>query len=73
MTKKWLIHVDRTACIGAGACAAATEHFALDGEYRSYALNESVAPSEEILRAAHACPADAISVRDAETGESVYP
>jgi ferredoxin len=73
MSKKWLLRVDRHTCVGAGACAAASDAFALDDDYRSSPVAERVDPDPKVLAAARACPVDAISITDAETGASVYP
>lgn len=73
MSQKWLVRVDRNVCIGAGACAAASEQFALDADFRSSAVKDIIDPDAEVLSAARACPVDAISITVAESGESVYP
>lgn len=73
MTQRWQVRVDRNACIGAGACAAASAQFALDQAFRSSVVHDTLDPDPRVLEAARACPVDAISITVVETGESVYP
>lgn len=73
MNKRWKLRVNRRACIGAGACAAASGRFELDDDYRSYAVEEVISPQDEVMAAARGCPVDAISITDADTGEAIYP
>ena len=68
MTLKALI--DETACSGHGDCVAvAPGVFAL--EDTAVVIGEG--SDELILAAAESCPALAITVIDADTGETVYP
>lgn len=62
-------------CIGARLCgAAAPDHYAFDEEE---AVSKATAsPSEEteaVLDGAENCPVEAIVVRDADTGEQIFP
>ncbi len=62
--------IDELACSGHGDCAAiAPGVFAVE----ETALVIGDGPDELILEAAGACPALAITVTDAETGEVVFP
>jgi len=62
--------VDESFCLGYGDCAAvAPEVFEVD----EIAAVVGDGTAEEILEAAKACPADAISVLDAATGTQLYP
>lgn len=62
--------VDEFACAAHGDCAlAAPGVFTID----DIAIVTGEGTDEEILAAARACPAGAITVIDEETGEQVYP
>jgi ferredoxin len=62
--------VDRSACSAHGDCAAIAPHvFAVE----ETAVVVGNGTDDEILAAAEACPALAITVTDAETGEVVFP
>lgn len=66
---RWLVRVDEDACLGSGGCTAmASRHFRLDGGVAVPAA-ETVEADRDVLAAAHACPAEAITVIDAATGE----
>jgi ferredoxin len=68
----WKVTVDRDACLGSGICAGtAPEHFRLEDE-RSRPINEFVDPDEDVRDAAEMCPAEAITVYDAD-GTVVAP
>ena len=63
-------HIDGGACAAHGDCeAVAPEVFRID----DIATVIGTGPDDLILRAAESCPAAAISVVDAETGDTVYP
>lgn len=68
---EWSVTVDSGRCIGAGLCAAnAPGRFRVtDG--RSEPVAGRVPAADEVLEAAELCPMEAISVRDADTGEPV--
>jgi ferredoxin len=62
--------VDETACSAHGDCEHMAPHvFRVD----DVAVVIGTGTREEILAAAEACPASAISVVDNDTGEQVYP
>jgi ferredoxin len=64
------ITIDEAACSAHGDCAAiAPDAFAV-GEVATVVGD---APDELLLEAAEACPALAIIVTDADTGEAVFP
>jgi ferredoxin len=64
------VMIDEAACAAHGDCVdVAPEVFALDDVARVVGTG----PDELLLAAAEACPSAAIVVRDAETGEHVYP
>jgi ferredoxin len=61
-------------CIGSGMCVALSPtHFALGNNGKSHPLTALTEPLEVILDAAGSCPMEAISVRNAETGEQLAP
>jgi ferredoxin len=62
--------VDEAACSAHGDCEHVAPHvFRVD----DFAVVIGAGTREEILAAAEACPACAISVVDGDTGEHVYP
>lgn len=62
--------IDESACLAHGDCEAlAPDVFRVD----DVATVIGTAPREQLLAAAEACPAGAISVIDEETGEQLYP
>jgi ferredoxin len=73
MTKRWLVRVDQKTCIGAGACVASSERFVLDSAFRSRPLEQLIDAEDEVMAAANACPVEAITITDSETGEVLYP
>jgi ferredoxin len=67
---RYIPKVDEYACAGHGDCAAiAPGVFAVD----EIATVIGHGPAKDILEAAQMCPAAAITVVDADTGEQVYP
>jgi ferredoxin/predicted CopG family antitoxin len=78
--RRLVISVEQDLCMGAESCVSlAPEVFALD---RSRLNNSPLGmrdvmdrevPSEKILSAAETCPYKAIIVKDAETGEQLFP
>jgi ferredoxin len=64
------IEIDESACSAHGDCVAiAPQIFALEDT----AVVIGNGPDDLALAAAEACPALAISVIDAQTGETVFP
>jgi ferredoxin len=65
------VHIDETACLAYGDCAElAPEAFEVD----DVAHLVGSAPFRKLVDAARACPSEAITLIDAETGEPVvYP
>ncbi len=62
--------IDESACSAHGDCAhVAPSIFRVD----DFAVVIGEGPPEQILAAAEACPAAAISVIDSDTGAQVYP
>jgi ferredoxin len=64
------VMIDEAACAAHGDCVdVAPEVFALD----DVAKVVGTGPDDLLLAAAEACPSAAIVIRDAETGDHVYP
>ena len=69
---RWVVAVDKAACIGSAICVGiAPGRFALDERQRSGPLVAEIVPDEAVRDAAASCPAEAISLVDADTGEPV--
>ncbi|MGP4087119.1 MULTISPECIES: ferredoxin [unclassified Streptomyces] len=70
---QWLLEVDRYACAGSGLClATAHGRLRLDAG-RARAVAELTDPDARVIDAAEICPMEAITVRDARTGEIIAP
>jgi ferredoxin len=68
------IEVDRELCYGFGDCVdSAPGVFELDDDEKSVVADPNAQPKEDIVMAAQDCPVDAIIIKDAETGEQIYP
>ena len=64
------IRIDDGACLAHGDCAVvAPDVFVVEDVARVV----GTAPDDVLIAAAQACPAVAIVLSDAETGEQVYP
>jgi ferredoxin len=64
------VHIDRQACLAYGDCAElAPEAFEVD----DVAHLIGSAPLSKLVDAARACPSEAITLVDAETGEQLAP
>jgi ferredoxin len=67
---KAAVRIDDAACCGHGDCAlVAPQVFEVDDVARVI----GDAPLETLVEAAEACPAGAIEVVDADSGEQIYP
>lgn len=78
--KRLIVYIDQSLCMGAESCVAlAPEVFTLDTSRINNAplamrdVMDREVPSERIIAAAKTCPYKAITVRDAETGELIFP
>lgn len=72
--KKYRIEIDRERCLGDKQCwDKAPETFLIDDEDKCRVLDPDGNWPEYVLAAAKNCPADAIRLYDAETGELVWP
>jgi ferredoxin len=83
--RRLILSVEQGKCMGAESCVElASEIFALDYSNLGFGRSEA-APlgmkdvmdreihSEKILTAVESCPYKAITVKDAETGEQIFP
>jgi ferredoxin len=67
---KLRVHIDETACLAYGDCTElAPEAFEVDG----VAHLVGSAPQHLLVDAARACPSEAITLIDADTGEQIAP
>ena len=74
MTDRWHIEVDRSLCIGSAQCLHhAPDHFRLDTARQSHPEHADTDAAEPLLTAAETCPAEAISLTLAGSGEPVFP
>lgn len=74
MARKVRISVDHDLCVGNAMCETiAPKVFILNDNRQSEAVNPAGDTIEKILEAAENCPVSAITVRDAETGEQLFP
>ncbi|MFE0137555.1 ferredoxin [Streptomyces sp. NPDC059037] len=71
--RTWRIEVDRRLCAGTGLClGTASGHMSLD-RGRARPVEALVAPDQSVADAAATCPMEAITLRDAATGEILAP
>jgi ferredoxin len=74
MGNGWKVEVDRSVCIGSGMCiGAAPQDFKLDTARQAHPCHELMDPSDDVMEAAENCPAEAISITDAVSGEVLFP
>ena len=73
MSDKLEVEVGPT-CISSGYCRnALPEVFGALPDRKSYVISNPVTDSPALREAFDGCPVEAISARDAETGEDVFP
>ena len=71
---KYKIKIRRDLCLGDKQCwDKAPETFLIDEDDKSLVVDPGGNWPEYIFAAARNCPADAITLFDAETGEQVWP
>lgn len=69
---RWKVSVDKGACIGSAVCVGiAPGRFALDERQRSGPVEAEIDADEVVRDAAATCPAEAITLLDADSGEPV--
>jgi ferredoxin len=70
---QWRIEVNRLTCAGTGLClGTAHGRMRLDAG-RARPVDELITPDDGVMDAAETCPMEAITVRDATTGEVLAP
>jgi ferredoxin len=73
-TEGLLIEIDRELCYGFGDCVSAQpDVFQLDDDEKAYVVDPDAAGRDDLVEAASNCPVNAITIRDAATGEELYP
>ena len=71
---KYKVEIDRDTCTGCELCnSEAPDTFEMDDESIAIVANPEGDSPETILSAAQSCPAEAIILHDAGTGEKVWP
>lgn len=72
---KYIIEYHRDLCIGANTCTLAANTFAMDDENKAVLIEnpQDEDDDEIILAAAQSCPVFAIIIKDAATGEQIFP
>ena len=71
---KLKIVVNEEECIGDGLCAQeAPGTFEMNDDDKAIVLEAPTDDEETIIEAASACPVDAITIVDEETGKQLYP
>ena len=71
---KYRIDIDREACNGDRLCGEeAPNTFGLDKEGKAVVVDPQGDPPEYIRAAAKSCPLEGITLRDAVTGQQVWP
>ncbi|MEU9338703.1 ferredoxin [Streptomyces sp. NPDC048290] len=74
MGDRWQIEVDRALCIGSANCVHhAPDAFRLDTARQSHPVDPETDAHERVLTAAELCPAEAITLALAGSGEVVFP
>ena len=74
MARNLLVRVDHNVCVGNAMCETFAPHvFRLNDNRQSEAVDPAGDSEEKILEAAANCPVSAITVKDAETGEQLFP
>ena len=62
------------ACVGTGTCRRLLPAvFGADAQLRSVVLTNPVPEDDALWAALESCPVEAISARDAATGEQLFP
>jgi ferredoxin len=73
-TRRLEITVDPHRCVGSMMCVmVAAKTFALDEGGQAEVIDAAGDPADDVVNAAVQCPMIAISVRDADTGEVLFP
>ena len=74
MSRSLEVQVDAPTCISSGYCRNfAPDVFEARPDKKSTVKQSPVPESPELREAWESCPTEAISVRDADTGEEIFP
>ena len=69
-----MIEIDRELCYGFGDCvSSAPGVFELDEDEKAVVIDPNGGAREDLEDAASNCPVMAITIREASTGEQVFP
>jgi ferredoxin len=69
-----VIEIDRELCYGFGDCVSTVPNvFELDDEEKAVVIDPNGASRDDLVDAAANCPVTAITIREASTGEQVFP
>lgn len=68
------LHVDGATCISSGYCRRALpDVFGADDKRKAVVLKSPVDDATEVWDAMESCPVEAISAKNPETGDTVFP
>ncbi|WP_031042459.1 ferredoxin [Streptomyces sp. NRRL F-5650] len=70
---RWRLAVDVRSCIGSGACAGSSAHFRMTRDGHAEPREDVIAADDTARDAAECCPAEAITITCASTGELIAP
>lgn len=69
----WRIEVDRDRCIGSGVCFGSAPRVFVLRDGVAEPISPDVGAEPTVLQVAENCPVEAITVTDAESGETLAP
>ena len=74
MPRRLTISVDHNLCVGNSMCeVSAPKVFYMNDDRQSEVADPNADTEENIMEAAESCPVSAITVVDADTGETLFP
>jgi ferredoxin len=69
-----VIEIDRELCYGFGDCVSTAPNvFELDDDEKAVVIDPNGASRDDLVDAAANCPVTAITIREASTGEQLFP
>ena len=73
-TEGLVIEIDRELCYGFGDCVSSQpDVFQLDDDEKATVIDPNGAGRDDLVDAAPNCPVNAITIRDASTGDTLFP
>jgi ferredoxin len=73
-TEGLVIEVDRELCYGFGDCvSSAPGVFELDADEKAIVIDPDGGSRDDLVEAASNCPVNAITITDANSGETIFP